>query len=214
MNSSRVVTIITFVGIACNVAYFAVRGFAVQAHAGQVAAAEGGSGGAKKSAAELEKEKAMQHPYPNDFGPEELDVSGYPKNHQEGYKMLKARCAQCHSSARPLNSRFVEPDVAKDKKQAAVADLKKSQPELFKDPSIWQVEANIWERYVKRMMAKPGCKIDKKEGKAIWEFLVYDGKRKIGANAGKWKAHREKLINELKSKKPERYKELHEQKDL
>lgn len=170
----------------------------------------------KKSAAELEKEKALQNPYPNDFGPDNIDsiVKGYPKQHQQGYVALKARCAQCHSAARPLNSRFVEPDVAKDKKEAAVAEMKKSQPDLFKDPAAWQVEANIWERYVKRMMAKPGCKIDKAEGKKIWEFLVYDGKRKTGANAKSWKAHREKLVNELKTKKPERYKELAEQKDL
>jgi len=168
----------------------------------------------KKTAAELEKEKALQNPYPNDFGPDTIDVSAYPKNHQDGYKLLKVRCAQCHSAARPLNSRFVEPDVAKDKKEAAVADLKKSQPDLFKDGSSWQVEASIWERYVKRMMAKPGCKIEKAEGKKIWEFLVYDGKRKIGANAAKWKAHRQKLIDELKTKKPERHKELADQKDL
>lgn len=168
----------------------------------------------KKTAAELEKEKALQNPYSNDFGPESIDVNGYPKQHQEGYKLLLSRCAQCHSAARPLNSRFVEPDVAKGKKESAVAELKKSQPDLFKDPAAWQVESNIWERYVKRMMAKPGCKIEKAEGKKIWEFLVYDGKRKVGANAKSWKAHREKLVNELKTKKPERYKELAEQKDL
>ncbi len=171
---------------------------------------------AKKSAAELEKEKALQNPYPNDFGPQEIDsiVKGYPADVQEGYRLLKARCAQCHSPARPLNSRFVEPDVEKAKKEAAVSDLKKSQPELFKNPEAWQVEANIWSRYVKRMMAKPGCKIDQAEGKKIWEFLVHDGKRKIGPNAKAWAEHRKKLVEELKKKNPARYKELAEAKDL
>ena len=31
-----------------------------------------------------------------------------------------------------------------------------------------------WERYIKRMMHKPGSGIDKEDGKKIYEFLVYD----------------------------------------
>lgn len=31
-----------------------------------------------------------------------------------------------------------------------------------------------WSRYVKRMMRKPGSGINKKDGKLIFEFLVYD----------------------------------------
>ena len=171
---------------------------------------------AAKTPAELEKEKALQNPYPNDLGPDQIDdiVKGYPKNAQAGYKLLKVRCAQCHSPARPLNSRFVEPNVAKEKKEAAVEELKKSQPELFKNDGVWQVEGGIWSRYVKRMMSKPGCKISKEEGKSIWEFLVHDGQRKIGANAKTWEAHRKKLIEDFKKKHPERYKELSEAKDL
>lgn len=177
-----------------------------------------------KSMAELEKEKAMANPYPNDLGPEKLDeatLKSYPANVQEGYKALlgtaqKKNCQVCHSAARPLNSRFVEPE-GKDEaaKEAAVAALKKSQPELFKDASIWQVESGIWRRYVRRMMFKPGCNIDKATGKKIWEFMVYDGAhRKIGANAQKWKEHREKLLAEFKAKYPARYKQLLEDKDL
>ncbi|MBI4424157.1 MAG: hypothetical protein HY554_10545 [Elusimicrobia bacterium] len=171
--------------------------------------------GAGKSAAELEKEKAMQNPYPNDLGPETVDVSGYPKEAQEGYTLLKSRCAQCHTAARPLNSRFVEPDAEKDKRESVVADLKKSAPDLFKDYSLHQIEAGVWQRYVKRMMAKPGCKISPAEGKKIYKFLTVDSsKRKLGANAKKWAEHRKKLIEDFKKAHPERYKELHEAKDL
>jgi mono/diheme cytochrome c family protein len=64
-------------------------------------------------AAEMsEKEKALASPYPNDFGPGELPadvLKSYPANVQEGYKLLLAKCAQCHQANRPLNSRFVEP---------------------------------------------------------------------------------------------------------
>ena len=33
-----------------------------------------------------------------------------------------------------------------------------------------------WERYVKRMMRKPGSEISSAEGKQIFEFLAYDSK--------------------------------------
>src|SRR5947207_1728692 len=136
--------------------------------------------GEAKSAADAEKEKALSQPYPNDFGPDHLDeatLKSYPKAAQEGYKTLLGnaktkRCQTCHTASRPLNSRFVEPEGKDDAaKEAAVAKLKKDQPELFKDAAAWQVESGIWKRYVKRMMAKPGCNIDKADGKKIWEFL-------------------------------------------
>ena len=180
-----------------------------------VLGAFGSFASAAKTAAELEKEKAMQNPYSNDLGPDSIDVSGYPAEAQEGYKLLKARCAQCHTAARPLNSRFVEPDAPKEKRESVVTDLKKSNPELFSDYSVRQIEAGIWQRYVRRMMSKPGCKISDAEGKKIYKFLTVDSsKRKLGANAEKWAEHRKKLLQEFKTKYPERYKQLHEEKDL
>lgn len=188
--------------------------------------------GGKKSAAELEKEKANANPYPNDFGPEKLDeetLKSYPAAIKEGYSLMLTRCAQCHTSARPLNSRFIEPmagygatPAARDaKEEAAIKSLKAANPEYFKDLAVWQIEAGIWNRYVKRMMHKPGCgvagggKMTNPEAKKIYEFLLYDGeRRKLGANAAKWKAFRTKLVEELKAKNPARHKELHEAKDL
>jgi mono/diheme cytochrome c family protein len=185
----------------------------------------------KKSAAELEKEKALSNPYPNDFGPDHLteeELKDYPADKKEGYKLMLNRCAQCHTPSRPLNSRFVEPDAGavkpdqRDAKEAAaLAEMKKEHGDWFKSPETWQIEAGIWNRYVKRMMNKPGCgvaaggKMTNPEAKKIYEFLVYDGqRRKLGANAEKWKAHREKLVGELKTKKPARYEELKKDNDL
>ncbi|MDP3543913.1 MAG: hypothetical protein Q8T11_15705 [Elusimicrobiota bacterium] len=175
-------------------------------------------------AAEMtEKEKALTNPYPNDFGPETIPdalLKTYPANVQAGYKKMistKGGCAQCHSAARPLNSRFVEPEGGIDdkKQEAALAALKKAQPELFTDASVWQIETKIWSRYVKRMMNKPGCGIQKADGKSIYEFLAYDSiKRKTGENAKAWAAHRKGLIDQLKTKNPKRYEELKEAKDL
>ncbi|MBI4386486.1 MAG: hypothetical protein HY551_03820 [Elusimicrobia bacterium] len=183
--------------------------------------------GGKPSAAEIEKQKALQNPYPNDLGSGEIDalVKGYPKDFQEGYKLVNARCAQCHLPQRPLHSRFLEPYVGDEKvkdaaqrkklKDAKIAEWKKSNPELFEDLTVWQAEGNIWERYVKRMMSKPGCKMTKDEARKIWLFLVYDSnQRKIGKSADSWKAHRKKLVEDFKKQYPERYEELEKQKDL
>ncbi len=174
-------------------------------------------------AAEMtEKEKALANPYPNDFGPETLPddvIKAYPANVQAGYKKLLSKtggCAQCHSSARPLNSRFVEPEGKDEAAQDAwIAKAKKDQPDLFKDGTVWQVETKVWSRYVKRMMNKPGCNLQKADAKSIYEFLSYDSsKRKTGANAAKWAEHRKGLIEQLKAKNAKRYDELKEAKDL
>ncbi|MDE2489579.1 MAG: hypothetical protein KGM24_01940 [Elusimicrobia bacterium] len=167
-----------------------------------------------------EKEKALASPYPNDLGPDSLPESvlkTYPAEAQEGYKFLRKRCAECHTAARPLNSRFVEPSggISDAKQEAALAVMKKDQPELFKNPQVWEVSTKIWNRYVKRMMNKPGANIPPKEAKAIWEFLEYDGvARKTGKNAASWKEHREKLVKEFAAKYPKRYAELKAANDL
>ncbi|MBI4248402.1 MAG: hypothetical protein HY611_02775 [Elusimicrobia bacterium] len=174
---------------------------------------------AKRDAAELEKQKALQSPYPNDCGPETLDVSKYPKELQAGYKILSQKCSRCHTPARPLHSEFVElASGAKDKKaqdkdkEQQMANLKKTEPELFKNPRVWKVEADIWKRYVKRMQAKPGCEIETKEAKSIWEFLVYDSNlRKMGAAKKDWEKFRKKLLADFKQFSPKRYHELYEE---
>lgn len=141
---------------------------------------------AAPAGAQSEKEKAQANPYPNDLGPAilpEATLASYPADIRKGYDLLVTRCAQCHTAARPLNSRFDDSDT--------------------------------WNRYVKRMMNKPGCKIAKAEGKAIWQFLAYDSeKRKKGGNLEAWKALRTRLVAEFKAKHPQRYEELKAANDL
>lgn len=79
-----------------------------------------------------------------DKGPATIDVSTYPKDMQDRYKVFSAKCTKCHTLARPINCEFALEDE--------------------------------WERYVKRMMRKPGSNINAQEGKAIYEFLAYDSK--------------------------------------
>jgi mono/diheme cytochrome c family protein len=167
---------------------------------------------ADPSAFEAEKAKAMANPYANDLGPDTVDVSGYPADIQKAYKeVLQVKCAKCHTAARPLNSQFFEPLGNTAEKTAKVAAMKKSDPDMFASVNVWQVEDNIWQRYVRRMMAKPGCDITPAEGKAVYNFLRHDSnQRKVGKNKASWKAHREKLLADFKAKYPERYKELYE----
>lgn len=138
--------------------------------------------------------------YPNDMGPAEIDVSSYPKELRQTYRVFAFKCSACHTIARPINSQFLELTP----EEQAVA--KKDDPDLFNDPKVVMPEEKIWSRYVKRMMAKPGCPVGK-DGKAIYEFLVYDSKtRKTGANAKAWREHRSRLLHEFKEHYPDSYK--------
>lgn len=38
-----------------------------------------------------------------------LDVSAYPEDMQEAYKVFAVRCSRCHTLARPLNARITDP---------------------------------------------------------------------------------------------------------
>jgi mono/diheme cytochrome c family protein len=167
---------------------------------------------------EAEKAKALANPYPNDDGPLSIDVSSYPPDIQNTYKnIFLVKCQRCHQASRPLNSQFVEPYGDKKGHAAKIAQWKTEHPEMFQDKLVWQAEGwtpsqpGIWERYVKKMMSKPGCNISVDEGRKIWQFLTYDSeKRKTGANAAKWGEHRRKLLADFKAKHAARYKELFE----
>ena len=160
---------------------------------------------AGKTAAELEKDKAQKNPYPNDLGPDKIDASKYSPELQAGYKLLQEKCSRCHTPSRPLNSQFLQ------LKADEQAKMKASNPEIFKDKLVWQVEDSVWQRYVKRMMTKPGCAIAEPDAKKIFKFLVEDSKRrKTGAGAAAWAQHRRKLLADFRVKYPARYKELFE----
>lgn len=80
-----------------------------------------------------------------DKGPDTIDVSDYPAEMQDYYKIFSKRCSKCHTLARPINTDF---------------------------------PIDKWERYVKRMMRKPGSGITKETGKKIFSFLKYYAEHK------------------------------------
>lgn len=168
--------------------------------------------GVALSAAAMASDKKAESPasstvasdlYPNDMGPDEVDVSEYPKPIREGYKLTRFKCAACHTPARPLNSQFLELSAEEE------AQFKKDHPDIYKDKRLVHIEDKIWNRYVKRMMAKPGCPVKGDDGKKIWEFLVHDSKaRKTGAAAKAWAEHRQKLLADFAKSHPDGYKKL------
>jgi mono/diheme cytochrome c family protein len=167
---------------------------------------------------EAQKATALANPYANDLGPASVDVSSYPQELQDTYKnIFLVKCQRCHTASRPLNSQFVEPSGPKEGHQAKIAQWKTEHPEMFQDKLVWQIEGwtsshpGAWDRYVHKMMAKPGCNIAPTDGKKIWQFLTYDSEhRKTGANAAAWAAHRRKLLADFKAQHPDRYRELYE----
>ena len=56
--------------------------------------------------AEPEKDK----PDPRDFGPDKIDISGYPGAQQKHYEIYAAKCSKCHPLARSVNARFNSTD--------------------------------------------------------------------------------------------------------
>ncbi len=123
--------------------------------------------------------------YANDLGPETIDVSSYPPEMQESYKLLQAKCVRCHGAARAINSELTD---AKD----------------------W---ARYIKRMQMRPPCCNVCPvISLSDAKAIWRFLSYDSQvRKTGPNALSWEKHRLSLLQAYREKFPEKYQERYGQ---
>ncbi len=155
--------------------------------------------------AEVEKPDAGP-PLANDLGPKKLDVTSYPPEIQKGYQVMMTACAKCHNPHRAFNAQFVQPEGKTEAQNAAIAKLKESNPELFSDKNVWKIEANIWKRFVRRMMAKPGAEISKEDAKQIYKFLVFDSNARKLKKQKQWTTDRKKMLAEFKEKDPENYK--------
>ncbi|MFA6317530.1 MAG: hypothetical protein WC943_08935 [Elusimicrobiota bacterium] len=150
--------------------------------------------------------------FPSDLGPRSigLDAGQVPEAGRGGYSLALSRCGACHTPARALHYRYAEPE-GRDvpDKEAAVVSLKADHPEFFKEPFIWQVEADVWKRCVARMAAKPASGINEGDAKAIRLFLSWDSsRRKLGKGAAAWKALRQALLHRFKAANPGRYADL------
>lgn len=61
-------------------------------------------------AARAQGEAAPEKSFEADKGPDTIDVSKYPKEQQDNYKVFAERCAKCHTLARPINSEYALPE--------------------------------------------------------------------------------------------------------
>ncbi len=139
-------------------------------------------GGPVWAGAAEEKAKALQSLYANDLGPDALSVEALRGYPQEIRAGYEIMRVKC-------------------------AKCHSSARPLNSEFS----DSKVWERYVKRMMAKPGCDILSVEGKSIWKFFVHDSKvRKTGDAEAKWAAHRKRLLTDFKQKYPARHHELYD----
>lgn len=66
--------------------------------------------GAGAAAVRAEDEAAPEKTFEADKGPETIDVSKYPKEQQENYKVFFEKCSKCHTLARPINSQYALPE--------------------------------------------------------------------------------------------------------
>ena len=55
----------------------------------------------------LRMPKAALITFPADNGSNFIDVSNYPSEMQERYKLFARKCSRCHTLARPINSVFL-----------------------------------------------------------------------------------------------------------
>ncbi|MFI5362783.1 MAG: hypothetical protein ACHQ49_12495 [Elusimicrobiota bacterium] len=64
-----------------------------------------------------------------DKGTDTINVSAYPKEQQENYKIFTEKCSKCHTLARPINSNYALPeewtayvDKMRHKKRSGIDD--------------------------------------------------------------------------------------------
>ncbi len=59
---------------------------------------------------EEDEDQEEETKFPEDNGPDTIDVSGYPEEQQRNYKLFQLRCSKCHTISRPINSKFALPE--------------------------------------------------------------------------------------------------------
>jgi hypothetical protein len=101
-------------------------------------------------------QEQLEARFPYDLGSAVIDVSGYPQEQRENYKVFERACSQCHSLARPINA-----------------------PILTRED--WR---RFVRRMHLKTAAKAGVRLGKEDAKAIVDFLAYDSKiRKLEGKA-------------------------------
>lgn len=142
---------------------------------------------------------SFQPALPEDLGPAEIDVSGYPPEHQATYRALFVPVFSfLGGTARAVNSPVIELDPAAQEAQ------RRRHPELFADPALALISTDGWKREVDRIRRRPPCcgacpVLSLEDARALWRFLAYDSRvRKTGDSARPFLELRRRLIQKFK----------------
>ena len=86
-------------------------------------------GAAGAPATRAQDEAASDKVFEADKGTDTINVSQYPKEQQESYKIFTEKCSKCHTLARPINSNYALPeewtayvDKMRHKKRSGIDD--------------------------------------------------------------------------------------------
>lgn len=127
-------------------------------------------------AQQLYTDKQLEARFYYDLGADSLDVSSYPQEQQDNYKVFANTCSQCHSLARALNAPLT-----------ARADWRR-----------YVVRMHL------KNKARDGSGFTQKDAKAIIAFLTYDASERKIKNKAAFDAHSERLKKEFEQVKAER----------
>ena len=118
--------------------------------------------------------------FPYDTGPDTVDVSQYPKEQQDNYKVFAMKCSKCHTLARPINS----PYALKEEWEAYVSRMQHKKRSGVDEDSAKQIASFLtFDSSVRKKDAVAAKEKLKKEGEFKIEF--YDQRKKDDGAADK-----------------------------
>jgi hypothetical protein len=115
--------------------------------------------------------------YPADLGPDEVDVTSYPRAQQEGYALFVARCSGCHPPARTINS-------------------------PIKDSATWTRYVTRMHVKSETLTGKP--LLSDTEARRIIGFLVFDSRERKLKRADQFEAQQRALTARFKAEEAAR----------
>lgn len=161
------------------------------------------------------KPEPSQAVFPEDLGPEKINISQYPPQYRKTYYEVFLKVyGFLGTQARVINSPLVEMDPQLEETE------RRLHPALFADPLIAIPTRNGWKREVEKIRRRPPCcgacpVLSRQDAMRLWEFLVYDSIiRKTGPHASGWIRHRQKLLRQFEKTHPDRIANKEEERSI
>ena len=127
-------------------------------------------GTAGAPAARAQDAAASDKVFEADKGIDTIDVTKYPKEQQENYKVFAEKCSKCHTLARPINSNYALPeewtayvDKMRHKKRSGIDDDAQKTVTAF---LIYDSSVRKKDLIAQKLKAKADAAGDKKDAAA------------------------------------------------